>query len=240
MSVVVNRLSKRYGPVFAVKDASFEVCAGRVTAFLGPNGAGKTTTLRMLLGLVAPSNGEALIDGRRYAALEWPRRTVGAVLGPDGFHPGRTGRAHLRVVQTAAGFSPGRVDEVLDLVEMTEAAGQRVRSYSLGMRQRLALATALLGDPQILVADEPTNGLDPGGMAWLRAFLRSFADRGGTVLLSSHLLSEVVRTVDAVVIISGGRIRFDGSITDLAGPDGVGDAAALEAAFLAHTQAVSA
>lgn len=204
-----------------------------MTGFLGPNGAGKTTTMRAALGLVAPTAGRVLIRGTALRRLPAPRRAVGVLLGPDGFHPGRTGRNHLRVVALAAGLPSRRVDEVLDLVELTAAADRRVGGYSLGMRQRLGLATAVLGDPQVIIADEPANGLDPEGIAWLRRFLRSAADEGRTVLVSSHLLAEVARTADRVVVLSEGRLRFDGDLADLA--SGTDDADALEAAFLRLT-----
>jgi ABC-2 type transport system ATP-binding protein len=233
--ITLERLTKRFGDVTAVDDVSLQIRPGNVTAFLGPNGAGKTTTMRMVLGLIAPTSGRALIDGRPYADLESPRRTVGAVLGPDGFHPGRSGRNHLRSIAVAAGIPLGRVDEMLDLVELTDAADRRVGGYSLGMKQRLGLATALLGDPDMLIADEPANGLDPEGIAWLRRFLRNRADEGRTVLVSSHLLAEVARTADRIVVISEGRLRFDGDLTELAGPAGPGDADALENAFLKLT-----
>ncbi len=223
-NVSVRGLTKRFGAVHAVQDLSFEVPAGSITGFLGPNGAGKTTTLRMALGLVAPTAGEALIGGRRYAELPHPRRAVGALLEATGFHPGRTGRNHLRILAQAAGIPASRVDEVLDLVELTRAAGRRVTGYSLGMRQRLGLAAALLGDPGVLILDEPANGLDPAGMAWLRKLLRDLAGQGRTVLVSSHVLSEVAQTVDQVVIINEGTLRYAGTL------DGLGDS--LEAAFL--------
>jgi ABC-2 type transport system ATP-binding protein len=218
-------VGKRFGAVQAVRDLTFDVPAGKVTAFLGPNGAGKTTTLRILLGLIRATSGSALIGGRRYDQLEQPRRVVGAVLEATGFHPGRRGRDHLRL----AGFGDERVDEVLDLVGLADAGSRRVGGYSLGMRQRLGLAVALLGDPRVLVLDEPGNGLDPAGMAWLRATLRDLATQGRTVLVSSHILSEVAQTVDHVVIVSGGELRFDGSLDDL--PD------SLENAFLRLTGA---
>jgi ABC-2 type transport system ATP-binding protein len=203
--ISVRALSKQFGAVPAVRDLTFSVPAGRVTGFLGPNGAGKTTTLRMMLGLVRPSTGEALIGGRRYDQLDHPRRTVGAVLEATGFHPGRRGRDHLRVVAHAAGLAPGRVDAVLEQVGLAADGHRRVRTYSLGMRQRLGLATALLGDPEVLVLDEPANGLDPAGMAWLRDLLRGLAAGGRTVVVSSHVLSEIAQTVDHVVIVHTGR-----------------------------------
>ena len=238
--ITLTGLTKRFGSVTAVSDLSLQIRPGSVTAFLGPNGAGKTTTMRMILGLVRPTAGTALIGGRQYADLVSPRRTVGAVLGPDGFHPGRSGRHHLRVIALAAGIPQSRIDEVLDLVELSDAARRRVGTYSLGMRQRLGLAAALLGDPAVLIADEPANGLDPEGIAWLRRFLRSTADDGRTVLVSSHLLAEVARTADRIVVISEGRLRFDGGLSDLAGPAGPGDADALEAAFLRLTVGAAA
>jgi ABC-2 type transport system ATP-binding protein len=224
----VRGLTKRFGAVPAVDDLTFGVSPGRVTAFLGPNGAGKTTTLRMLLGLVRPTAGTALIDGRRYADLPQPRRMVGAVLEAGGSHPGRRGRDQLRVLARASAISDTRVDQVLAQVGLAQAAGRRVSGYSLGMRQRLALAAALLGDPQVLLLDEPANGLDPEGMAWLRDILRDLAAQGRTVLISSHVLSEVAQVARDVVIISAGRLRYTGSVDDLG-------QASLEAAFLRLT-----
>jgi ABC-2 type transport system ATP-binding protein len=205
-----------FGPVVAVHDLSFGVREGTVTAFLGPNGSGKTTTLRMLLGLVAPSAGTATIGRRSYRELSEPIRHVGAVLESAGFHPARRARDHLRVIATAAGLPAGRVDEVLAQVGLAEAADRWVKGFSLGMRQRLGLATALLGQPRVLILDEPTNGLDPEGVHWLRQFMRAFADRGGTVLVSSHLLAEVALSVDDVVIIARGRLVLQSSLDDLA------------------------
>jgi ABC-2 type transport system ATP-binding protein len=204
--IEISRLTKDFGTVHAVRDLSFVVQPGRVTGFLGPNGAGKTTTLRCLLGLVSPTSGSATIDGRRYVDLEEPSRVVGAALEATGFHPGRTGRDHLRVIALAAGIELSRVDEVLGLVGLSDAADRRAGGYSLGMRQRLQLAAALLGEPQVLVLDEPANGLDPEGVAWLRTFLRYLAGQGRTVLISSHVLSEVEQTVDDVVIINRGQL----------------------------------
>ncbi len=208
-------LTKHFGPVRAVQDLTFDAPAGRITGFLGPNGAGKTTTLRMLLGLVEATSGQALIGGQPYRRLAAPRRVVGAVLESTGFHPGRTARDHLRVLAPVAGASAARIDEVLDVVALTEDADRRVGGFSLGMRQRLGLAAALLGDPAVLLLDEPANGLDPEGIAWLRGVLRQFAADGRTVLISSHVLSEVAQTVDRVVIIDGGRLRFAGPLGDL-------------------------
>ncbi len=213
--ISVRHLTKRFGSVHAVEDLSFNVAPGHVTGFLGPNGAGKTTTLRAVLGLVRPTSGEALIDGRRYDQLAQPRRVVGAVLESTGAHPGRTARAHLHVLATATAVPLDRVDEVLKLVGLTRDAERHVGGYSLGMRQRLGLAGALLGDPEVLLLDEPANGLDPEGIAWLRGLLRGFAASGRTVLISSHLLSEVAQTVDQVVIISDGRLKFAGRLGEL-------------------------
>ena len=229
-TIAVRGLTKRYGAVTAVSALTFEVEPGVLTGFLGPNGAGKTTTLRMLLGLVAPTAGEALIDGRPYADLDEPRRVVGAVLETTGFHPGRSGRDHLRVLAEAAGIPASRVAEVLDLTGLTEAADRRVRGYSLGMRQRLGLAAALLGDPQVLILDEPGNGLDPAGLAGLRDLLRGMAAEGRTVIMSSHVLSEVAQTVDQVIIIAGGTLRHAGPLGGL-----TAHGETLEAAFLRLT-----
>jgi ABC-2 type transport system ATP-binding protein len=228
--ITVSGLTKRFGAITAVDDLDFEVPPGQVTGFLGPNGAGKTTTLRMLLGLVAPTAGEALIDGHRYRDLEAPRRVVGAAVESMSAHPGRRAREHLWVLAGAAGASPGRVDEVLDMVGLTEAQDRRVGGFSLGMRQRLGLASALLGDPQYLVLDEPANGLDPAGMAWLRGLLRQLAAQGRTVLVSSHVLSEVAQTADHVVIINAGRLRYAGPLAELDA-----DGRSLEDAFLRLT-----
>ncbi|MFC1406103.1 MULTISPECIES: ABC transporter ATP-binding protein [Streptacidiphilus] len=229
--ITVDGLTKRYGPVTAVDRLTFEVEPGVVTGFLGPNGAGKTTTLRMVLGLVTPTGGRALIDGRRYGDLDQPRRVVGAVLEATGFHPGRRGRDHLRIIADAAGLPRPRIEEVLDRVGLTDAADRRVGGYSLGMRQRLGLAGALLGDPRVLVLDEPANGLDPVGMVDLRDLLRGLAAEGRTVLMSSHMLSEVAQTVDKVVIVAAGRLRYAGPLTELTGAHGE----TLEAAFLRLT-----
>jgi ABC-2 type transport system ATP-binding protein len=204
--ISVEHLSKSFGSLRAVDDLSFTVEPGTVTGFLGPNGAGKTTTLRMVLGLVTPTAGSATIGGRPYAGLEDPVRTVGAALEASSFHPGRTGRDHLRVMARAGGLPDARSDEVLALVGLTGPGTRRVGTYSSGMRQRLALAGALLGDPQVLVLDEPTNGLDPEGIVWLRGFLRHLAGQGRTVLVSSHVLAEVEQTVDDVVILARGRL----------------------------------
>jgi ABC-2 type transport system ATP-binding protein len=213
--VEVRSLSKRFGEIIAVDDISFSLEAGTVTGFLGPNGAGKTTTLKVLLGLADPTAGEALVFGRRYGELEQPARRVGAVLESNDFHPGRSGRDHLKMLALAAEIPSSRVDEVLELVELQDRADRRVRTYSLGMRQRLGLAGALLGDPELLVLDEPANGLDPVGVHWLRGFLRSFAERGGSVLVSSHILAEVAQAVDQVVIIDRGRLLATAQLDEL-------------------------
>jgi ABC-2 type transport system ATP-binding protein len=213
--VVVRNLRKRFGKIEAVRDVSFTVEPGQVTGFLGPNGAGKTTALRVLLGLVTPTDGEATINGVGYRLLARPARVVGAVVDCDGFHPGRTARAHLRCYAAAIGVPDRRADEVLAQVGLTHAANRKVGGFSLSMRQRTALATALLGDPQVLILDEPDTGLDPQGIAWLRAFLRSFAASGRSVLVASHQLAELSHAVDRVVIISQGIGRFEGLLTEL-------------------------
>ncbi len=221
--VEVRGLSKTFGPVRAVDDLSFSVEPGQVTGFLGPNGAGKTTTLRMVLGLITPDSGTATVDGVRYADLPDPLRRVGAVL-ETAFHPARSGRDHLRVYCRAAGLPVRRADEVLDQVGLGPAGRRKAGGYSLGMRQRLGLATALLGDPAVLVLDEPANGLDPEGIQWLRGFLRHLAHaEGRTGLGSSHLLAEVEQTADRVVIVGGGRLVREGSLAQLrAGADADG------------------
>jgi ABC-2 type transport system ATP-binding protein len=223
-TIEVRGLVKRFGAVTAVDELSFGVRRGTVTGFLGPNGAGKTTTLRMLLGLVAPDAGTALVNGLPYLDLPSPLSSVGAVLEATGFHPGRTARSHLRIQAFAAGVDPSRAYDVLDLVDLTSAADRRVGGFSLGMRQRLGLAAALIADPDVLILDEPANGLDPEGVRWLRDLLRGFAAEGGTVLVSSHLLAEVAQTVDSVVIISRGRLVAEGPVAELtAGGAGLED-----------------
>lgn len=212
-------LTKRFGAVSAVDDLSARIEPGQVTGFLGPNGAGKTTSLRMLLGLVRPTSGTATIGGRSFAELDSPLQTVGAALEASSFHPGRSAANHLKVYARAAGLPTSRIDHVLGLVGLADVAGRRVGGFSLGMRQRLGLATALLGDPGVLVLDEPSNGLDPEGIRWMRSLLRHLAEEGRTVLISSHLLAEVQQTVDALLIISRGRLVFQGGIEDLADPD---------------------
>jgi ABC-2 type transport system ATP-binding protein len=220
-AIEINGLSRSFGSVQAVRDLSFQVGAGRVTGFLGPNGAGKSTTLRMLLGLIRPDSGTGTFDGRRYEELQHPSAQVGAVLEDASFHPGRTGRDHLRVLATAGRHPESRVDEVLELVGLTAAAGRRVKGYSMGMRQRLAIAAALLGDPEVLILDEPVNGLDPPGIRWVRDLLRAQAANGRAVLVSSHLLSEVAQSVDDVVVLARGELRANGPLHEvLGGSDG--------------------
>jgi ABC-2 type transport system ATP-binding protein len=218
----VVELSKRFGKTQAVAGLSFRVEPGTITGFLGPNGAGKSTTLRAVLGLVHPDAGSATVLGVRYRDLHDPLRRVGAVLEASEVHPGRSGRNHLRVLAAAAGLPRSRVEEVLEVVELKNAAKRRVKGYSLGMRQRLGLATALLGDPEVLVLDEPANGLDPAGIRWLRDLLRSLAAEGRTILISSHVLAEVAQTVDRVVIIHRGRLIQQATIEEvLAGARGL-------------------
>jgi ABC-2 type transport system ATP-binding protein len=224
-------LTKRYGDVLAVDGVTFSLERGTVTGFLGPNGAGKTTTLRLLLGLADPTSGEALVFGRRYAELEHPIERIGAVLESTDFHPSRNGRDHLCALALAAELPTGRVEEVLELVELSAASKRRVNTYSLGMRQRLGLAAALLGDPQLLILDEPANGLDPAGVRWLRTFLQAFAAQGRTVLVSSHLLAEVALTVDHVLIIDRGRLLARGRLDEL-----IGTGQSLEDVYLELTE----
>jgi ABC-2 type transport system ATP-binding protein len=213
--IEVEHLTKRFRSATAVDDLSFNVPRGRITGFLGPNGAGKTTTLRVLLGLALPTSGRASVAGKRYRELEVPLETVGAVLEASNYHPARTGRNHLRVLAAAAGIENARVDQVLAEVELSDAARRRVGGYSLGMRQRLSVAAALLGEPELLVLDEPANGLDPEGIRWLRNFLRSFADGGGTVFVSSHVLAEVSQLADEVVIIHRGKLVAHQPVVEL-------------------------
>jgi len=220
MAVIeVRQLTKRFGAVTAVDRLSFQVAAGTVTGFLGPNGAGKTTTLRMLLGLVRPASGQAIIRGQRYADLA-DRRKVGAVLEASGLHPGRTVRDHLRVRCAAVGIARPRIDAVLEATGLGGLAGRRAGSLSLGERQRLGLAAALLGDPEVLILDEPGNGLDPAGVAWLRGLLRGLAGEGRTVLVSSHLLAEVAQTSSQVIVIDRGRLIFSGPVSQLTAATG--------------------
>jgi len=232
--VDVRELTKEYRGIRAVSDLTFQLQVGQITGFLGPNGAGKSTTLRALLGLVRPTEGHALVFGRRYAELSTPSHVVGAVLEAADFHPGRSGRNHLRALALSAGINRERVEELLSLVELDAAADRKVATYSLGMRQRLGLAAALLGDPKLLVLDEPINGLDPAGVHWLRAFLRRYADVGGSVLVSSHVLAEVEQSVDRVLIINDGRLVGDRTIAEI-----VRTGHSLEQAYLAATGAVA-
>jgi len=217
--VEVRDLSKRFGGVAAVNNLSFDIEAGRVTGFLGPNGAGKSTTLRALLGLVRPSSGSATFGGLRYDELDQPSTHVGAVLEDASFHPGRSGRNHLRILAITGQHPAGRVDEVLSAVGLSDAANRPVKGYSMGMRQRLAIAGALLGDPRVLILDEPTNGLDPPGIAWLRGLMREQADGGRAVLISSHVLAEVAQSVDDVVVVAGGELRAHGTLDAVLGGD---------------------
>ena len=214
-AITVQGLTKRFGDVLAVDRLSFQVDEGTVAGFLGPNGAGKTTTLRMLLGLVDPTSGTATVGGRRYRDLPDPVRRVGAVLEAGGFHPGRSARDHLRIQATAAGLPQTRIDQVLEQTGLAGAARRRVGGFSLGMRQRLGLAAALLGDPEVLILDEPANGLDPEGVHWLRGLVRGLAAEGRTVLVSSHLLAEVAKTVDQVVIVDEGRLVTQAAMAEL-------------------------
>jgi ABC-2 type transport system ATP-binding protein len=230
--VSVRELSKRYRDVIAVDQLTFTLERGTITGFLGPNGAGKTTTLRVLLGLAEPTAGEALLFGRRYRELEDPVRRVGAVLESNDFDPGRSGRNHLRILALASGIPYERAEELLGLVELERAANRPVRTYSLGMRQRLGLAAALLGDPELLLLDEPANGLDPAGVHWLRGFLRRLAADGRTVLISSHVLAEVAQTVQRAIVISGGRLAGNIALDEL--QDG---ARSLESMYLELTGA---
>jgi ABC-2 type transport system ATP-binding protein len=233
--ITATSLTKRYGPVTAVDDASFRCQQGTITGFLGPNGAGKSTTLRMITGLARPDTGTATIAGLPFARLPNPARVVGTLLDASAMNIGRTGRATLRIAATVTGAPARRADELLESVGLSEAAGRRVGTYSLGMRQRLGLALALIGEPSVLILDEPANGLDPEGIAWIRGVLRGFADRGGTVLLSSHLLPEVQATADHLVIIAGGRIAAAGSTASLLAAAGQ----TLEEMFLAITSVAS-
>jgi ABC-2 type transport system ATP-binding protein len=213
--IEVERLTKRFGSTLAVDDLSFTVAPGTITGFLGPNGAGKSTTMRAVLGLVHPSSGSTAVLGKPYHELDDPTRRVGVLLETFDAHPGRSGRNHLRVLAVAGGIPRSRVDEVLALVDMATASRRRVKGYSLGMRQRLGLAAALLGDPEVLVLDEPANGLDPQGIRWLRDFLRSLSAEGRTILISSHVLSEVAQTVDDVVIVHRGRLVRHAAMTEV-------------------------
>ncbi|MCM0674817.1 ABC transporter ATP-binding protein [Micromonospora phytophila] len=213
--IEVRGLTKRYGDVLAVDDLSFDVEPGKVTGFLGPNGAGKSTTMRMMLGLDRPTSGKALVNGRTFTMLAEPLREVGALLDPGSVHPGRTGRNHLRVAARANGIPERRIAEVIEQVGLGRAAGRRIKGYSLGMRQRLGIAAALLADPRVLLFDEPMNGLDLDGVRWIRGLLRRLADEGRTVLVSSHLLSEMEQTADRLVVIGRGRLIADATTEEI-------------------------
>lgn len=215
--ITVRNVSKHYGSVVAVDDVSFNVEPGRVTGFLGPNGAGKSTTMRIVMGLDRPGAGTALINGRRYGEFSAPLREVGALLDAGAIHPGRTGRSHLRIAARSNGIPRARVDEVIDQVGLESAAGRRIKGYSLGMRQRLGIASALLGDPGVLLFDEPVNGLDVDGVRWVRSLMRRLADEGRTVLVSSHLMSEMQLIADQVLVIGRGRLVADSSLADILG-----------------------
>src|SRR3954463_13605627 len=229
--IEVDGLTKKYGDRTVVDHVSFELEPGTVTGFLGPNGAGKTTTMRMIAGLVPATSGTALLDGRPYAAVPNPGSVMGTLLDAGAVNPGRTGRTHLRLLADAIGVPASRGDEGLELVGVTDAAGRRIRGYSLGMRQRLGIAGALLADPPVLMFDEPANGLDPEGIRWMRGLLRGHAARGGAVLLSSHLLGEVEHTADRLIVIGSGRIVADGPVASLLGGDGTVVRAADAGAF---------
>ncbi|HEY0126235.1 MAG TPA: ABC transporter ATP-binding protein [Blastococcus sp.] len=232
--ITVSGLTKKYGDRTVVEQVSFELEPGTVTGFLGPNGAGKSTTMRMITGLVPATSGTALVDGRPYTSLPNPGAVMGTLLDAAAVHPGRTGRTHLRLLAATLGVPAKRVDEVLEMVDLSAAGGRRIGGYSLGMRQRLGIAAALLADPPVLMFDEPANGLDPEGIRWMRDLLRGHAARGGTVLLSSHLLGEVEHTVDRLLVIGSGRIVADGPIHELLAGDGAAVRAADSRSFEAE------
>jgi ABC-2 type transport system ATP-binding protein len=232
--IEVRGLTKRYGPTTAVDGLTFEVQPGTVTGFLGPNGSGKSTTMRMIIGLDTPDAGQAWIGGRGYHELGWPLRRVGSLLDARSFHPGRSGRAHLAALAASNRLPAGRVEEVLDIVGLTSAAHRRAGRYSLGMAQRLGIATALLGDPEVLILDEPVNGLDPEGIRWLRGLLQSLAAEGRTVLISSHLISEMALTATDLIVIGQGRLLAQTTVAELSA-----QASSLEEAFLALTSGVT-
>ena len=229
--IEVRGLTKRYGPTVAVDGLSFDVHLGTVTGFLGPNGSGKSTTMRMIIGLDAPDAGQVRIGGRRYRELGWPLREVGALLEAKAFHPGRSARAHLTALAAANGIPRARVEEVLGIAGLETVAGRRAGTFSLGMAQRLGIATALLGDPAVLLLDEPVNGLDPEGIRWLRTLLKSLAAQGRTVLVSSHLISEMALTADHLVVIGQGRLLAQTTVAELSAT-----ASSLEEAFFALTE----
>jgi ABC-2 type transport system ATP-binding protein len=232
--IQIRDLTKRYGPALAVDGLSFDVRPGVVTGFLGPNGSGKSTTLRLLLGLDIPDAGSALIDGKRYGELAWPLREVGASLEARAFHPGRTARHHLLALAAASRLPTQRVDAVLEMVGLADVADRRAGGFSLGMGQRLGIAGALLGDPGVLVLDEPVNGLDPDGIRWIRTLLQQLASEGRTVLLSSHLISEMAITAERLVVIGAGRLLADTTVAEMAGRSG-----SLEQAFFELTTGVT-
>jgi ABC-2 type transport system ATP-binding protein len=232
--IEASGLSKRYGEITAVDSLSFRVEPGRVTGFLGPNGSGKSTTMRLFMGLDRPDSGRATIGGRRYGDLRWPLREVGAMLDTRSFHPGRTAHAHLAALAAASRLPRRRADEVLGLVGLSDAAGRRAGTFSLGMMQRLGLATALLGDPAVLLLDEPVNGLDPDGIRWIRTLLQSLAAQGRTILVSSHLISEMAVTAQHLIVIGRGRLLADTTVSEL-----TADSGSLEQAFFELTEARS-
>jgi ABC-2 type transport system ATP-binding protein len=232
--ISVRGLTKSYGGTLAVDDLSFDIHPGCVTGFLGPNGSGKSTTMRLLLGLDAPARGSALIDGAPYTALRWPLRSVGAVLEARAFHPGRTARTHLLALAAASGLPRRRVEEVLAQVGLADAAGRRAGGFSLGMAQRLGIAAALLGDPGVLLLDEPVNGLDPAGVRWIRDLIRSLAAQGRTVFVSSHLISEMALTADRLLVIGGGRLLADTTVGALTARGG----GSLEEGFFGLTEGI--
>jgi ABC-2 type transport system ATP-binding protein len=231
--ISVHGLSKRYGRVLAVDDLTFDIHPGTVTGFLGPNGSGKSTTIRLIMGLDTPDAGSALIDGVPYRSLRWPLRSVGSAGEARAFHPGRSAREHLAALAAASGIPRRRVGEVLSLVGLADAAARRAGTFSLGMGQRLGIAAALLGDPGVLLLDEPVNGLDPAGVRWIRDLMRSLAAEGRTVFVSSHLISEMALTADRLVVIGGGRLLADTTVAELT----VRGAGSLEDAFFALTNA---
>lgn len=230
--ISVRGLTKRYGGTLAVNDVTFDVRPGTVTGFLGPNGSGKSTTMRLIMGLDAPTSGTALIGGAPYRSLRWPLHTVGAVLEARSFHPGRTARSHLRALAAAGRIPRQRADEVLEQVGLAHAANRRAGTFSLGMAQRLGIAAALLGDPGLLLLDEPVNGLDPDGVRWIRGLIRSQAAAGRTVLVSSHLIGEMAQTADRVIVIGHGRLLADTSLEELTARGG----GSLEDAFFGLTE----
>jgi len=232
--ISVRGLSKHYGDTLAVDDVSFDIRPGTVTGFLGPNGSGKSTTMRLIMGLDTPSRGEALIDGVPYRELRWPLRSVGAVLEAWAFHPGRSARSHLAALAAGGGIPRRRVDEVLGLTGLGGVAGRRAGTFSLGMGQRLGIAAALLGDPGVLVLDEPVNGLDPSGVRWIRDLIRTQADAGRAVFVSSHLISEMALTADRLIVISHGRLAADTTVRELSARGG----GSLEEAFFGLTEGI--